>query len=220
MKIAWMNYKYLSTFAMLALCFAMSMASAQSFTTPKNELELRQKIAESSSKIQTIQCIFLQEKKMSMMKNKHTSHGMFYFVKPDKIRLEYHQPNFQAIIIEGSNAYLQDSSKTTKISAAKSKSFQQLNQVIVSSVTGSLLNSKDFFTHILENEKAVKVELIPVSKQLKGFIESVVLILDKRDFTATRVELNEGHGDYTHLHFSNKLFNQPVPETLFRVQLK
>lgn len=208
----------LMRFSFLFFLFSVrtfSVTHAQHFYTPKNENELRQKIADASAKIQSIQCDFIQEKKMSLMKEKNTSNGVFYFSKPNKIRLEYQQPNFQVMIVNGSNAFLKDHVKTTKISLSKSKAFQQLNKIIVNSITGSLLENKEFTSTILESEKAVKLELTPLSKQLKGFIEKIVLVLDKRDFTATRLELNEGNGDFTHLLFSNKRLNETLPEQLF-----
>lgn len=191
---------------------------SQQFSAPKNEAELRSLIGNASSKIKSVQCDFVQEKKMSMMKDKMTSKGVFYFNQPNQVRLEYRQPNFQAMIVNGTNAFLQDKSKTTKVSMAKSKAFQQLNKIIVSSITGSMLESKDFSTKIFENEKAIKVELTPTSKTIRDFLSSIILVLDKKDFSATRLELNENGGDYTYLTFSNKSLNKALPETLFKVQ--
>lgn len=209
---------FLFFYFLLLLILSSNNVFAQPYSLPKNESELRQKIADASTKIQTIQCDFVQEKKLSLMKEKNTSKGVFYFSKPNKIRLEYRQPNFQAMIVNGTNAFLKDNTKATKISLAKSKAFQQLNKIIVSSVTGSLLENKDFTSKLFENEKSVKLELTPLSKQLKSFIESIVLVLDKRDFTATRLELNEGDGDFTHLLFSNKILNGTLAEELFMAQ--
>lgn len=204
----------------LFLLFIASLQTmqAQQFAMPKNEQELKQKIAAASSKIQSVQCDFVQEKKLSMMKDKSASKGVFYFSKPGKVRLEYRQPNFQAMIVNGSNAYMQDKTKTTKVSISKSKAFQHLNKIIVSSITGSMLESKDFTSKILENDKQVKLELTPLSKSIKGFLSSIVLVLDKRDYTAARLELHEDGGDYTLLSFSNKVVNSSLPETLFNAQ--
>lgn len=193
-------------------------AFSQQFNAPKNEAELRTLIGNASSKIKSVQCDFVQEKKMSMMKDKITSKGVFYFNQPNQVRLEYQQPNFQAMIVNGSNAFLQNKSKTTKVSMAKSKAFQQLNKIIVSSITGSMLESKEFSTKLFENEKAVKVELIPTSKAISDFLSSIVLVLDKKDFSATKLELNENGGDYTYLTFSNKKINKVLPEELFKAQ--
>ncbi|HRN94401.1 MAG TPA: outer membrane lipoprotein carrier protein LolA [Chitinophagales bacterium] len=210
-----MKKQFLLSVALFVFCFC---TFSQQYHTPKNEAELRSLIEQSSAKIKTVQCDFLQEKKMSMMKEKTTSKGVFYFNQPNQVRLEYRQPNFQAMIVNGTNAFLQDKNKITKVSMAKSKAFQQLNKIIVSSVTGSILESKDFSTKLFENEKAVKVELTPTSKTVRDFLSSIVLILDKKDFSATRLELNENGGDYTYLTFSNKSLNKALPETLFKVQ--
>lgn len=203
---------------LVLLLVISACAFSQQFNTPKNEAELRTLIGNASSKIKSVQCDFVQEKKMSMMKDKITSKGVFYFNQPNQVRLEYQQPNFQAMIVNGSNAFLQDKSKTTKVSMAKSKAFQQLNKIIVSSITGSMLESKDFSTKLFENEKAVKVELIPTSKAISDFLSSIVLVLDKKDFSATKLELNENGGDYTYLTFSNKKINKVLPEELFKAQ--
>lgn len=203
---------------LVLLLLISACAFSQQFNAPKNEAELRTLIGNASSKIKSVQCDFVQEKKMSMMKDKITSKGVFYFNQPNQVRLEYQQPNFQAMIVNGSNAFLQNKSKTTKVSMAKSKAFQQLNKIIVSSITGSMLESKEFSTKLFENEKAVKVELIPTSKAISDFLSSIVLVLDKKDFSATKLELNENGGDYTYLTFSNKKINKVLPEELFKAQ--
>lgn len=206
-------------FSLIAIfLFCTASLQAQQFSLAKNETALKQKIADASSKIQSIQCDFTQEKKLSMMKDKNTSTGVFYFVKPNKVRLEYRQPNFQAMIVNGTNVAMKSTGKTTKVNAGKSKAFQQLNNIIVSSITGEMLESKDFSSKIFESDKLVKLELTPLSKSIKDFLESIVLILDKHDFTAVRLELNEGGGDYTHLSFSNKTLNSTVSEVLFKTQ--
>jgi outer membrane lipoprotein-sorting protein len=45
-----------------------------------------------------------------------------------------------------------------------------------------------------------------------------VLVIDKKDFTAAKIEMNEASGDNTILTFSSKQINAAVDDALFTVK--
>ena len=53
---------------------------------------------------------------------------------------------------------------------------------------------------------------------LKNFLSTIVLVLDKKDYTASRIEMNETSGDNTILTFTNKTLNTPLADTLFAIK--
>ena len=113
---------------------------------------------------------------------------------------------------------MKDDKKTQQMDMHRSKVFQQLNNIIVGSINGSLFSGKDFTVSLSESNSLVRVELKPVSKILKNFLSTIVLVLDKKDFTATRIEMNETCGDNTILSFSSKEINGLVDDALFAVK--
>lgn len=209
-----MKFAHLFVFT---FCFA-ALALAQTFTPVKDAAALQKKIVEASGKITTIQCDFTQEKKMSMLTDKAISKGKFYFKKDSKVRLEYLVPVKNLIVMNSGKMMMKDDKKTQQMDMHRSKVFQQLNNVIVGSVNGSLFNGKDFSVSFSESNNQVRVELKPLSKMLKNFLSTIVLVLDKKDFTAVRIEMNEASGDNTILSFSSKQINGVVDDALFAVK--
>lgn len=192
-------------------------AFAQTFTPAKDAAALQQQITAASKKINTIQCDFTQEKSMSMLAEKAVSKGKFYFKKDSKVRLEYLQPQKNLVIMNNGKVLFRDAQKTTQMDMHRSKVFQQLNNIIVGSINGNLYSGTDFKVQLFENSTEVKVELKPLAKTLKNFLSTIVVVLDKKDFTANRIEMNETSGDSTILTFSAKAVNGVVEESLFLV---
>ncbi len=199
----------------LLMCFVVA---AQSFGVPKDETQLRKSIMEASQKIQSIQCDFEQEKTSVLLTEKAKSKGEFVYKKTNKIRLAYTEPQNMLIIMRSGKLMVKDDDKTKELNLNRSKSFQQLNKIISESVNGSILTSLDFQSRLFESNSTVKVELSTVNKTLKNYISSIVIHLDKANFTATRLEMNEPNGDKMTLRFFNKKINEPVEEAVFTVE--
>ena len=197
---------------------AIQRLDAQTFTYVKDAAALQKKIIEASNKITSIQSDFTQEKKMSMLTDKAISKGKFYFKKESKVRLEYLVPVKNLIVMNSGKMLMKDDKKTSQMDMHRSKVFQQLNNIIVGSINGSLFNGKDFSVSFSESNNQVRVELKPLSKMLKNFLSTIVLVLDKKDFTAVRIEMNEASGDNTILSFSSKQINGAVDDALFAVK--
>lgn len=208
--------KYL---AIVMWCVALCLAGrAQSFTPAANPAAIQAKMTDATRKINTIQCDFVQEKNMSMLAEKAISKGRFYFKRENKVRLDYQQPAKNLIVMNSGKMLMQDDKKTSQMDMHRSKAFQQLNNIIVGSINGSLFNSKDFTATFFENATQVKVQLKPVSKMMRNFLSNIVLVLDKKDFTAVRIEMNEASGDNTILTFTNKNLNNQLEESLFAIK--
>lgn len=205
-----------SIHVLLAMLFG-GMSFAQTFAPAKDAMVLQQQIATASKKIISLQCDFVQEKSMSMLAEKAVSKGKFYFKRENKVRLEYLQPQKNLVVMNNGKMLLQDGKKTTQMDMHRSKVFQQLNSIIVGSINGDLYSGKEFSVKFFENGTQVKVELKPLSKTLKNFLTTIVIVLDKKDFSAQRIEMNETSGDSTVLTFSGKSVNGAVEESLFLV---
>ncbi len=203
---------------MLFSVSAPQLLRAQPFMPAKDAAALQKKIIEASTKIATIQCDFTQEKNMSMLSDKAISKGKFYFKKDSRVRLEYLTPVKNLIVMNSGKMLMKDDKKVQQMDMHRSKVFQQLNNIIVGSINGSLFNGKDFTVSLSESSNQVRVELKPLSKMLKNFLSTIVLVMDKKDFTATKIEMNEASGDNTILSFSSKQINATVNDALFVVK--
>ncbi|MCW5906484.1 MAG: outer membrane lipoprotein carrier protein LolA [Chitinophagales bacterium] len=206
------------SFFLLFFLLLFGISHAQTFTAVKDAASVQKQITEASKAISTIQCDFTQEKSMSMLAEKAQSKGKFYFMRENKVRLEYQHPVKNLVVMNNGKMLISDEKKTTQTDTHRSKVFQQLNNIIIGSINGSLFNGSDFAPSFYENGTQLKVELKPVSKMLKNFLSTVVIVLEKKDFTASRIEMHEPSGDNTILHFSAKQINGKVAEELFTVK--
>ena len=57
----------------------------------------------------------------------------------------------------------------------------------------------------------------PIAKGLKDFFSSISIIIDKKDYSVVRIEMNEVSGDNTIINFNNKELNGKIDDKLFSV---
>jgi len=170
-----------------------------------------------AQKVTSIKSDFVQEKNLSMLSEKITSQGKFWFKKDSRVRMEYTKPFIYLMIINKDRVFVKDGQKQNTISTKSNKLFQQINKITVDCVQGTVLSNPDFSTRVFENKNAYLVELSPISKNLKEFFKTIVVIVDKKDYSVTNIEMNENSGDNTIIHFVNKEMNTNLPDALFAI---
>jgi outer membrane lipoprotein-sorting protein len=172
----------------------------------------------AAQKITSIKSDFVQEKNLSMLAEKITSKGKFWFKKENRVRMEYSQPYQYLMILNRDKVYVKDGNKENKISAKSNKLFQQVNKIMIDCMQGSALDNPDFKTRIFENKNNSLVELTPVAKGLKDLFKTINVTVDKKDFSVVSIEMLELSGDNTMLRFSNKELNATIPDEFFTIQ--
>ena len=203
---------------LLLLALIACTAGAQTFTPVKDVPAVVQKITEASKKINTIQCDIEQQKQVSMLTDKAVSKGKFYVKRTNMVRIDYTRPTKNLVVMNAGKMMVQDDKKTSKMDMHRSKMFQQLSNIIIGSIDGSLFTGKDFKVSYAENKTQVQVTLKPVSKTLANYLSTIELVLDKKDYTAVSLQMNEPSGDNTLLLFTNKQLNSTLSDDLFIVK--
>ncbi|HRO44230.1 outer membrane lipoprotein carrier protein LolA [Agriterribacter sp.] len=202
------------------LCTAVMAVKAQypGYKLLADPSAFQTQFATASQKTNTIKSDFIQEKNLSLLAEKIVSKGKFWFRKENAIRMEYTQPFQYLMVINGSNVYIKDSQKENKISTKSNKLFQQINKIIIDCVNGRALQGNDFKVRIFEGSTAYLAELSPVDKNLKTFFSHVNMIIEKKDYAVSRIEMHEPSGDDTSLQFVNRQFNTPLADALFAIR--
>jgi outer membrane lipoprotein-sorting protein len=175
----------------------------------------RKEFAVQSSKINSITSNFTQEKVLIALTEKITSNGNFKFKRSNKVRIEYTKPFSYLMIMNGDKMMVKDDQKETRVNVRSNKLFQQINRIMVDCIQGTILDSKDFTTRVFENEKTYLLEMRPVSKGLKDFFQTILLVVEKKDYSVHSIEMNEPAGDNTIITFTNKKLNDQVPDEVF-----
>ncbi|HEX9512903.1 MAG TPA: outer membrane lipoprotein carrier protein LolA [Puia sp.] len=209
-------YKLLLLF--LFIGGGISLKAQYTGYTPLTDLsKFKELFSVEAQKVISIKSDFVQEKNLSMLSEKITSQGKFWFKKDSRVRMEYTKPFTYLMIINKDKVFVKDGQKQNTISTKSNKLFQQINKITVDCVQGTVLTNPDFSTRVFENKTAYLVELSPVSKNLKEFFKTIVVIVDKKDYSVTNIEMNENSGDNTIIHFVNKEMNTNLPDALFAI---
>ena len=208
--------KYL--FAFLVLLFSATVyAQYPGFKALNDAANFKTQFAVASQKINTIKSDFIQEKNLSVLTDKITSKGKFWFKKDNLVRMEYTQPFTYLMIINGTNIYVKDSQKENKVSAKSNKLFQQINKIMVDCVRGEALNSSDFTVKIFEGNNTYLAELTPVNKNMQALFRNINIIVEKKEFGVSKIEMHEPSGDNTIISFINRELNTTLADALFTI---
>lgn len=190
----------------------------KNFVPCKDITAFKAQYIETSKALETLKCNFIQEKSISMLKDKLVSNGEFVFKKTDKLRMEFKQPYHYVFILNGSKIFIQDNQKKTEISAAGNKLFKKISQITVSSVSGDILNSKDFKVNIFENSSQYMLQLTPQSKEIKEIFKLFQIYISRTDHLINTIEMTEVSGDKTMITFTDKKTNLPLSDALFTLK--
>ena len=203
---------------MILGCAVASKAQHAGFSPVPDIAKFKAGFSVAAQKITSIKSDFVQEKNLSMLAEKITSKGKFWFKKENQVRMEYNQPFQYLMILNKDKVYVKDGTKENKISAKSNKLFQQVNKIMIDCMQGSALDNPDFKTMVFENKTNSLVELTPVTKGLKELFKTINVVVDKKDFSVVSIEMLELSGDNTILRFSNKELNAAIPDELFAIK--
>ena len=187
--------------------------------TPVSDLaKFKVDFSATTQKTTSIKSDFIQEKNLSMLSEKIIAKGKFWFKKESLVRMEYNHPYQYLMILNKDKVYVKDGQKENKISTSSNKLFQQINKIMIDCMQGTALNNPDFTTRVFENKNMWLVELTPVTKGLKTLFKSINIIVYKKDFSVSSIDMLEMSGDNTLIRFINKELNVITPDSLFIIK--
>lgn len=205
-------------FALSMIMSATVFAQYSGYKQMQDIVAFKQQFAATAKKTQSIKSDFVQEKNLSMLSEKITSKGKFYFKKENLVRMEYTSPFQYLMIMNGSTVYIKDGQKENKINTKSNKLFQQINKITVDCIQGTALDSKDFAVKVFESNQNYLIELTPTNKNLKDFFKTINMTVVKKDFAVSKIEMLEPSGDNTAISFVNREMNTNIPDALFTIK--
>lgn len=203
---------------LVCMLFVLWVPATAQYTGYKPVADLsafRKAFATESGKVQTISSDFTQEKVLTALTEKITSHGKFWFKRSNRVRIDYIKPFVYRMVMNGDKMLVRDEQKENRINVRSNKLFQQVNRIMIDCVQGTILGSKDFTTRVFENDKNYLLEMTPSGKGLRDFFETIVLTVEKKDYSVRSIEMNEPAGDKTVISFTSKVLNAPVADEIF-----
>jgi len=205
---------------LLCCCFAAIQLSAQpkGYSSVKNINAFQQSLAQANNVKQTIQSDFIQVKHLSLLADKIKSKGKFYFKKEDKVRIEYVDPYYYLLVMNGGQIMVKDEQKSNKVNTRNSKTMQSVNRIMIDCMRGTVFQNPDFKVSAYENTSGYLLSLVPTNDAMKKMFKQIDVYMDKKNFDVSRLTMTETGGDYTDMDFMNTQHNVALNEAIFKVK--
>lgn len=203
-------------FVLLLFCLP-ALCSAEQLAQEGGLSQVFARLQRGAAETNSLTSDFVQEKHLSIFKETLTSHGRFYYQKPDKLRWELLTPVVSGFVLRGRTGERWNSlSKETR-------SFQIDKDPIMGIVAQQLLAWAKVDIEWLQSryrielvcEQPVRLQLFPLNEGEAGFIERLKILFTVDSTHVEQVEMHETGGDMTLLHFANARLNQPLPVDAF-----
>lgn len=204
----------------LLFSFIIYTATAQpaGYTKVADVAQLKVSLANANAKVQDIKSEFKQVKNLSLLEDKITSNGKFYYKKDLKVRIEYTAPYSYLMVMNGTKMMVKDEQKTNTINTGNSKLMQSVNRVMIDCMKGTVFTNPDFSVTPYQNSKNYLLVMKPTTVEMKKLFEKVDVYLDKTNMNVVQLVMTENGGDYTNMNFFNIKQNTTLNETLFKVK--
>ena len=208
-----MKYLFLIT-----AIWSVLTAAAQKPAGAGESKKMIEQVCAAAGKMQTLQCDFRQEKRLSLLETNMVSTGKMYYKGGKALKWEYVSPYAYTFLLNGDKVMLGSQGKTDVIQVNSSKTFKQIARIMMHSITGKCLSdTEDFHVTMLVEGNEWVAELIPRQKELAQLFTSIRLHIDPKSQTATEVELTEKSGDLTRITMTNIKKNTPLDDALFHI---
>lgn len=195
-----------------------SAAQSAGFKKLEDVSSFKTSLAKANANLHDISSDFKQVKNLSLLAEKIQSKGKFYFMKEDKVRIQYTEPYTYLMVMNGTRMLVKDEQKTNKINTGNSKMMQSVNRVMVDCMRGTVMSNPDFKVSAYHNGKQYLLSMIPASPEMKKMFEQVDVYMNKTGFDVEKLVLTEKGGDYTSMDFYNTKHNSSLNEALFKVK--
>lgn len=199
-------------FTILLALLAPVMSLAQS------EAQIIEKINAASSKIESLECDFVQTKQLKILNNSLISKGKMYYSKPNMLRWEYTSPYNYIFIMNQHQILLKNSSRADVIDVNQNKIFKDISRLMMNSIMGDLLkDNASFEISIAPTKGGYTATLLPIKREIKQMWTKLVLFFDEVSLGVERVEMHEKTGDSTIITLTNVKMNKAIEHSLFNV---
>lgn len=169
-----------------------------------------------AASVKSIKSEFVQTKRLMLLNEDMVSYGSMYYYNGTKLRWEYTKPYKYIFILADNTVMLKNDSRTDLIDVKTNKLFSQIASVMMGSITGSSLKeSRDFQMELYESEKAYRVNLKPLKREVKQMFSMINLFFNKESYFVQQIELVEQGGDKTTIVLKNIELNGVPDESIF-----
>lgn len=208
-------FKKIFVIVSFLVMYTFSFSQEQGFVKVDNPKEVGGKLNKMAESLTTIQSDFIQQKHMSYLSVTLESKGKFWYKKDNNMRWEYVSPYTYLIIISDGKVMIDDGGKNSEFKVKGNKIFEQINEILVSSVRGNIMSDERFDVTLFQSNEFFMVKLLPKSPEIKEVISEMYMYFDKKTTSVAKIKMVEKSGDFTLINFENRKINEPIPASTF-----
>lgn len=205
-------FRMLFTFLLLTTTTIYS----QQVMTPKEITDLKKNVKIVAQKTTTINSDFDQFKHMEFLSDAIKTSGKMKFKAPKLVKWSYTKPFQYSVVFKEGNLLINNEGKKSDVNIGSNQLFQQLNQLIVKSISGDMFDETEFTMNFIKTTENYIVTFNSKDAELKKYIKQFILYFDKENYTVMEVKMVEPSDDYTHIIFKNRIENQTIKDEVFK----
>ena len=179
-------------------------------------LELEKK----TTGFKSLQTEFVQEKNLSMFKEKIILKGRIYLEKPHKIAWHVDEPIKYSVLITDKfiRQWDEDSDSVQEFSVSGNPVFRIVLDQLTAWFSGRYTPLLKDYSVRLRNKHPIELDFIPEETSVvKNIIKTITVIFRKDERYLKQIKFQEVSGDSTTIIFSNTIFDAPVDKGFFRL---
>lgn len=202
---------------LILLIFASTFAFGQTKMTSAEITSFKKEVQSQADKTTSIAADFEETKHVSVLKNASTASGIFRF-KGEKLLWQYNAPKKSAMLFNKQQLKIKnEKGKVTSIDLNKNKRFKQLQQLMMGSYNGNLLDEESFDIVYFKNGPTKTAVLKPKSKDMSKHIKEVTLTFKNNEETVSEIKITESSDDYSVIKLKNKKLNASISDSTFQL---
>ena len=203
---------------MILAFFSVLSVTGQTKLTKEQEKDVLEKMEKSSNALHSLQCDFVQSKRMKILNKDMISKGVLYFKKPDKIRWQYTTPYDYTFIMNGDKVQIKSTKSTKNIDIQGNKIFRQVTSIILNTITGGgLKNSPDFDVELFKLNDVYFAKMRPKKREVMQVYSSIEVYFNAPLTMVESIKMIEKSGEYTVVKLISPKVNNPINENVFKV---
>lgn len=159
-------------------------------------------LAEACSRLEIVECGFIQTRHVSLVDGDIVSRGNMVYRKPDMLRWEYTSPEPFAFEINGQDISITygDGGNVTDVSG--NRMYREMVRLLLGAVSGELVTDERMFSvKVCSDGRTVTARLTPKKGELKRLWTCMTMHFEADTYKALGIDLTEAGGSETHIEF-------------------
>ncbi|MCP4176367.1 MAG: outer membrane lipoprotein carrier protein LolA [bacterium] len=208
------------TFFIILFFFNLVLLSTANSNQNHSIKNLLTKIDSRMSSTKSIQCDFIQKKKLSILNKPIIMTGKIYIQKPDRFAWHSFKPIRYSFIVSGDSLkqWDEDSNKIVSINLKKKPALKVIINQMNIWFSGNYIKQLNNYTITIQSRKPLILKFIPNSKEISSkFIKSITVTFSTDLKHISSIYIMEKNNDSMEIKFNKIIINSTIPEKMWNI---